>query len=379
MSMSAAPTPQRYAPSNQIDCIVLAMVAFVCFVGMRLSAPEPADNTPLPDGSVPETARTLDAGIVPDIAPALPAIDPPADIPTPSVKPDTPPEPAALWAITPRRLAELTPSEHIASAAGFISLMGTNYDPTNWHRSTHAASTDFLATDWAEDKASYNADGLSLKLERSPDRPEHFLGGEIQTKQSYGYGRYEVLMRPAKAAGTVSSFFTYTGPYYGNPHDEVDIEFLGADTTKIYLNYFRNGRVGEDQTIDLPFDAGENLHLYAFEWHRDGITWFVDGVPIHQTRPEDPLIPQTPGAIFVNLWSGKPRLYSWHGQPDFSETQADYACISFRPLGSTSRSCSSIFPPEPPAITGRPGLLMRALGELVGKVTLSGEARTQIN
>ena len=379
MPMSAAPTPQRYAPSARTDAAVLSVLAFVCCVGMWLTTPEPAPYAPRPDGSVLETARTPDAQTVPDIAPILPAINPPADIPAPSLKPDTPPEPASLRPITPRALAELSPRDQIASAPGFISLMGSHYDPTNWHRSTHAASTDFLATDWSEDKASYDADGLSLKLERSPDRPEHFLGGEIQTAGRYGYGRYEVLMRPAKANGTVSSFFTYTGPYHGDPHDEVDIEFLGADTTKIYLNYFRNGRVGEHQTIDLPFDAGDGLHLYAFEWHRDGITWFVDGVPIHQTSEADPLIPRTPGLIIVNLWSGKPKLYAWHGEPDFSETQADYACISFQPLGSTSRSCSSIFPPKPQTPARRPNLLLRAFGELTDKIRVPQDTPNQIN
>ena len=398
MSAKAAPEKSPFAPSNTTDGIILAALALVCFAGMRLTTP--SAPAPLPDTTPIET---IDANTAPDTidpapdpaptdpilpdeptpeapgdtAPPVPDIKPPVDIDVPSVKPE---DTDQLIAITPRPLATLSAREQIASGPGFISLMGTAYDPTNWHRSTHAASADFLATDWKETNAAYDADGLSLKLARAPNRPGHFYGGEIQTKQTYGFGRYEVLMRPAKASGTVSSFFTYTGPYYGNPHDEVDIEFLGADTTKVYFNYFRDGRVGEDLTLDLPFDAADEFHLYAFEWHRDGITWFIDGQPVHQTQASDPRIPQTSGQIFVNLWSGAPRLYSWHGRPNFNETQAEYACISYQPLGGEGRSCSSIFPPEPaPAPATPPNLFVRSFGEIMDKFKFSQTAPTQVN
>jgi hypothetical protein len=395
MSVAAGTRTTGYAPSNRIDGIVLAVWSGICLLGMSLTSPNPSVAPPPSDIG---TLKTIEVTIDPDglptpdvssapnngagtdeASPPLPALKPPADIDVPSIKPDLAPEEDGLNVITPRILAELSPSEHIASGPGFISLMGTSYNPTNWHRSTHAATSDFLATDWTENHALYDADGLSLKIEPSPDKPGHFVGGEIQTSQTYGYGRYEVLMRPAKASGTVSSFFTYTGPYHGNPHDEVDIEFLGADTTKIYLNYFSRGRVGEDVTLDLPFDAADALHLYAFEWHRDGITWFVDGQPVHQTRGGDPLIPQTPGAIIVNLWAGQPKLYSWHGRPNFQHAQAEYACISFQPLGSTGRSCSTVFPPQPPSKPRSQSLLSRAVSELVTKLTLSEDGPSQIN
>jgi len=379
MSVKTAQKATGYTPSDSTDGIVLAVLAFVCLAGMWLTMPIPTAPAPAPlADSDPHLA--VDTALLPDNLP-----DKLPDIAVPDPRPAEPdaPEPTTiappLPTITPRILADLTPGEQIASGSGFISLMGTSYNPTNWHRSTHAATSNFLATDWTEDHAIFDADGLSLKIEHAPDRPGYFLGGEIQTSQTYGYGRYEVLMRPAKASGTVSSFFTYTGPYHGNPHDEVDIEFLGADTTKIYLNYFKGGKVGEDMTFDLPFDAADALHLYAFEWHRDGITWFVDGQPVHQTREGDPLIPKTPGSIIVNLWTGKRKLYNWHGRPDFQQTEAEYACISFQPLGSKGRSCSSIFPPARAAQPRTPGLLSRAIGELVDKFNLSQDAATRIN
>lgn len=386
MSVTGSPRNKDYAPSDITDAIVVAVLAVVCFGGILLTAPtpdQPAQSILLADGSVnPVYIPTLtlpdnlpdavdparDADLT-SISPTPPAITPPPDIEPPLVDPE-PPTPQ-LPAITLRTLPELAPSQLIASAPGFISLMGTSYDATNWHRSTHNASGDFQATNWTTDHAVYDADGLSLRIEHAPGRPNEFLGGEIQTRETYGYGRYEVLMRPAKASGTVSSFFTYTGPYYGNPHDEVDIEFLGEDTTKVYLNYFRNGKVGEHQTIDLPFDASDDFHLYAFEWRPDAITWFVDGQPIHQTRPNDRGIPQTPSSLIVNLWSGQPKLRSWHGAPNFTSTvEADYGCISFQPIGGTGRSCAKIFPPDTPpeapeTAEPNPNIFERTVGSLL--------------
>ncbi|MEO9971981.1 MAG: family 16 glycosylhydrolase [Hyphomonadaceae bacterium] len=391
MSVTGPPPHKVDTPSVQIDAIVIAVCAFVCFTGIFLSAPPP-DSTPdtptinadLDPGtsSDPETVPALDApDIVPDTSPdattpTTPPVTPPPDIETPSLKPEQPA--AGLPAVTLRDLPDLAPNQLIPSGRGFISLMGDHHDPTNWHRSTHSATGTVQATDWKSDNAIYGADGLSLKLEHAPGRPNKYHSGEIQTRQTYGYGRYEVLMRPAKATGTVSSFFTYTGPYHGDPHDEVDIEFLGEDTTKIFLNYFRNGRVGEHQTLDLPFDAAEEFHLYAFEWRPDAITWFVDGQPLHQTKIHETGIPRTPGLIIVNLWSGLPRLRSWHGTPDFTDpVQAQYGCISFQPIGGTGRSCSTVFPPvtseiDPP----RTNIFVRTAGRflndvLPGKIEIS--------
>ena len=41
-------------------------------------------------------------------------------------------------------------------------------------------------------------------------------------------------MQPGRGSGLVTALFTYTGPYAGDPHDEIDIEFLGKDLTKIH-------------------------------------------------------------------------------------------------------------------------------------------------
>ena len=70
-----------------------------------------------------------------------------------------------------------------------------------------------------------------------------YYGAEYRTTQKYSYGYYSVCMKAAKCPGLVSSFFTYTNsPVW----DEIDIEFLGKDTTKVQFNYYTNGVGGHE-------------------------------------------------------------------------------------------------------------------------------------
>ena len=114
-------------------------------------------------------------------------------------------------------------------------------------------------TYWSSSNVSYenNVAKLTIAENTNPANEESekydYLGGEMRTYGYYGYGDYEVRMKPAKKAGTASTFFTCTGDYDTNPNtgeknpwDEIDIEFLGNDTTKVQFNYFVNG-VGEHE------------------------------------------------------------------------------------------------------------------------------------
>lgn len=123
---------------------------------------------------------------------------------------------------------------------------------------------------------------ISLDEDMTHDQP--YLGAEYRTHDFFGYGRYEVSMKAIKNDGVVSSFFTYTGEWdKGNDWDEIDFEVLGKDTTKVQLNYWRNGNPHE-QLIDLGFDASEDFHTYAFDWHNDKIIWYVDGKEVRRVE-----------------------------------------------------------------------------------------------
>ena len=108
-------------------------------------------------------------------------------------------------------------------------------------------------------------------------------------------------MQAIKNDGVVSSFFTYTGESENNPWDEIDIEILGKDTTKVQLNYYTNGVGNHEFMYDLGFDASEGFHTYGFNWQPDSITWYVDGKEVYKATDN---IPSTPGRIMMNTWPG---------------------------------------------------------------------------
>jgi len=85
-------------------------------------------------------------------------------------------------------------------------------------------------------------DGVKLVISESDGTKKwDRQSAEVQVKHQTGYGFYEVIMKPAAGAGLISSFFTYTGPYFGDPHDEIDIEFLGKNRNEVEFNTYTAG------------------------------------------------------------------------------------------------------------------------------------------
>ena len=173
-----------------------------------------------------------------------------------------------------------------------------------------------------------------------------YTAGEARTQNYYHYGDYAVSMKPSANPGTASTFFTCTGNYdtkylldetgdylldengqrigQPNPHDEIDIEFLGKDTTHVQFNFFVDGKGGNEYMHDLGFDASEDFHIYGYRWTETSITWFVDGEPVYMVTTDTSVkeagnvrivekIPQTPGRILTNYWCGNERAVGWMG------------------------------------------------------------------
>lgn len=314
------------------DFFVLGGLALICMTGIALFATQTSVMLPTDEAveievaELPEPAEPEEPDVVVEALPEIEVVQTPLA--------GERPVPADLMNDT---------------SPAFIALFGDGPNPARWHRSDHPGSVPFWKNDTGAENADASVDGLKLSItDRTKGPGNHdWLTGEISTKSTFGYGRYEVVMKPAKGAGLVSAFFTYTGPYFGKPHDEIDIEFLGKDTRRVELNMFKNGVPSASETVRLPFDASEDFHHYAIEWRPDRVAWFVDGELIHETEPGSDGIPVTPGKITMNLWTGD--LYGWHGRPNFeSGATAEYACVSYRPFGQPARSCIDFYPPVTP-------------------------------
>ena len=172
------------------------------------------------------------------------------------------------------------------------------YDEAAMELSSWSNGNMFNCT-WNPGNVSFSNGIMGLKIDS--DGNGGYTGGECRTKEYFGYGMYQVSMKAISNPGVVTSFFTYTGPSDGTKWDEIDIEFLGYDTTKVQFNYYTDGKANHEYLYDLGFDASKEFHTYGFYWAQNSITWYVDGNPVY-TAWED--IPDTPGRIMMNVWPG---------------------------------------------------------------------------
>ena len=136
-----------------------------------------------------------------------------------------------------------------------------------------------------------------------------YTSASIFTKNMFKYGRFEVKMKPLKLDGIITAFFLHRN----DPWQEIDLEFLGNDTTKILCNVYYNpgpsfakynyGNRGTPILIELGFDASLDYHEYAVEWEPHEIRWYVDKSLIHVRATWEPTpIPEYPMQLFINTW-----------------------------------------------------------------------------
>ncbi len=224
-----------------------------------------------------------------------------------------------------------------------MSRMNDLDDKETWYLSEYAMQRESFRAAWKRSAISRAPDGgVNLSLVPAPaEARKDFFGAEIQRSKRTHFGRYEVVMTAARGEGVISSFFTYTGPYFDDAHDEIDFEFLGRDTTKVWLNRFVDGQKLPGRWVELGFDAADGPHLYTLDWLPDRLVWSVDGRELMRVTSKETAIPQTAQRIYINVWAGGPGQQSWSGNaPDGMRAQAQYYCISYRPPGSEAPMCS---------------------------------------
>ncbi|RXZ81505.1 glycosyl hydrolase family protein [Paenibacillaceae bacterium] len=181
-----------------------------------------------------------------------------------------------------------------------------SYNEQLWYKSDNWANGPDFNVGWLASHVEFADGKMALRLddelcldEKCQGKP--FSSGEYATNETYGYGRIEGRLKVAKGDGLVTSLFTYS------PNaDEIDIEILGKDTTKMETNYYIKGvrGFGAHAIIDLGFDASEDFHDYAIEWSWNYIKWYVDGELVRTVESNKGNLPSEPSRVMMNLWAG---------------------------------------------------------------------------
>lgn len=237
-----------------------------------------------------------------------------------------------------------------------------------WWTAQYDHPADWFRTGWRNDGVALTMEGLRFALAPTlPDKiadaatlatddgtliaqgltTKPFTSGQVQRRRWYGYGRYEVIVQPAAGDGLITAFYVYTGPYFDDPHEEIDIEFLGRDTNRVYLNRFRDGQpLTEPMWADLGFDSADQPRLYGFEWREDVLVWFAGDTELF--RIDDPdQIPRPPAKIYLDLWAGGKGQAEWSGTaaPDMTG-DALFQCASYSPPHRDTPQCSDLLSEE---------------------------------
>jgi beta-glucanase (GH16 family) len=224
---------------------------------------------------------------------------------------------------------------HILMALQSVDGFGTVYnelvyDNTRMMETADWANGGFFDCIFQADNISFDNGEMTLKLDTYEGSSYFYSGAEYRTKDVYGYGLYLVSMKPVKNSGVVSSFFTYTGEANKTVWDEIDIEFLGKDTTLVQFNFFANGEGDHEYIYDLGYDASLEFHEYGFLWLENSISWLVDGEIVYQVTSKEYTLPKTPGQIMMNVWNGtteENKIRDWLGSYDGAvplEAKYDY-------------------------------------------------------
>lgn len=143
-----------------------------------------------------------------------------------------------------------------------------------------------------------------------------YRGGELRTRESFRYGRYEVKVKSAPGSGVVSSFFTYRDYWAeglsGSQHwNEIDWEYLGLYKDQVQTNYITQHEWGHVDMISTNFNPHDDFHVYAFEWTPDYLAFFVDDVLVRQDNMGQVDSLYHYQKIMMNIW--QPTNVDWVG------------------------------------------------------------------
>ncbi len=137
-----------------------------------------------------------------------------------------------------------------------------------------------------------------------------YTSGEVYTKRSWTFGRFEARIRAAGNQGVLSAVWLTTLDKDWLP--EIDmVEILGHDPHTAYFTNHYNTPVdrqmsGNSHVSADDFSAG--FHIFAIEWEPGIIRWYVDGVK----RAESVVgVPDEPFILRLSLPIGP----DWEGNP----------------------------------------------------------------
>jgi beta-glucanase (GH16 family) len=168
---------------------------------------------------------------------------------------------------------------------------------------------------------------IAVTQNESTDGEVLSTGGEIQSREVFGYGTYEFVMRLASTAdspdghgrvvsGSDSGAFTFIN----NSETELDIEFLGSTPEAVWVTNWvnaahnaRNVRPSLYQQERVRATGlADAFHTYQIVWSPGKVVWLLDDVVIATHLRH---VPSAPAHIMVSHWGTNNEKWGGHATP----------------------------------------------------------------
>jgi hypothetical protein len=118
---------------------------------------------------------------------------------------------------------------------------------------------------------------------------EPFLGGSVQSRKEFGWGRWVARVKPSAVPGVLNSIFTKdwddlktASPDNDGNGGEIDIELLtytfGENRGKVHLAIHLKDRPNfYSVNPELDFNPSDDFHEWGFDILPDRVVWHIDG------------------------------------------------------------------------------------------------------
>ncbi len=199
---------------------------------------------------------------------------------------------------------------------------------------------------WFNNKNVTVSDGklhLTMRKEKSAYMKKHGFGdyscASLYSKGRSSYGYYEVLAKPMDSAG--SSAFWFQREETPGWLTEIDVFEIGGNAKDLEYSYNMNLHVWKTPRTKqnwyllgiwvAPWRLADDYHVYGFEWGKDELIFYVDGVPVYTVEnthwhqplrmifdsetmpdwlglPEDKDLPSTFSIEYVQAWKKRENI-----------------------------------------------------------------------
>ena len=174
------------------------------------------------------------------------------------------------------------------------------------------------------------------------------VGGELQSKETLGFGTYEWVIRASSTSSTptgsgvaVSGQISSGFIFVNNSQTEIDSpEIEGQNPGTLWWTTWAGLTTKQSTSTQAAFAPEASFHSYKCVWTPTSINFYVDGVLV---STHTGVVPQTPAFAMINHWGTNST--GWGGLATTNITRYMFVrSFSFIPLSQSTTN-----PPPPPS------------------------------